>query len=177
MTRSPSILLYGVVLNFFIAVLFYGSLGMFSIAEDWIFPIAHYVLLYLSLLFLAIALPSFTFCVALEPGYLQKKYDFKLLVAELLEKDRDLLNLCSYCQLIKSPTSFHCQQCNRCVDLFDHHCPFLNNCLGLRNYKYFLTFVTSYFLFLVTMLGELIRNQYDIYKDRHADIVDENPWI
>lgn len=73
-------------------------------------------------------------------------------------KERDLMNLCTYCQLIKSETSFHCLFCGRCTEMFDHHCPFINNCLGHRNYKYFLLFILSYFMFLALISGEVIRN-------------------
>lgn len=67
------------------------------------------------------------------------------------------MNLCTYCQLIKSETSFHCLFCGKCTEMFDHHCPFINNCLGNRNYKYFLLFIFSYFLFLACTTAEVIR--------------------
>ncbi|XP_035704370.1 palmitoyltransferase ZDHHC1 isoform X2 [Folsomia candida] len=37
----------------------------------------------------------------------------------------------------------HCSICNKCVDNFDHHCRWLNQCVGGRNYKFFVITVVS----------------------------------
>jgi palmitoyltransferase len=38
-------------------------------------------------------------------------------------------------------SSKHCGYCNRCVVSFDHHCKWLNNCIGERNYLLFLVLI------------------------------------
>jgi len=37
--------------------------------------------------------------------------------------------------------SKHCIICNVCVDRFDHHCYWINNCIGKNNINYFVCFV------------------------------------
>lgn len=35
----------------------------------------------------------------------------------------------------------HCRRCDKCVEGFDHHCMWLNTCVGARNYRPWLVFV------------------------------------
>ena len=44
---------------------------------------------------------------------------------------------CGRCVRFKVERSHHCRQCNKCVLKMDHHCPWLANCIGFNNYKYF----------------------------------------
>ncbi|XP_042444392.1 protein S-acyltransferase 24-like isoform X1 [Zingiber officinale] len=49
--------------------------------------------------------------------------------------------LCATCKIVRPLRAKHCSTCDRCVEQFDHHCPWVSNCIGKRNKWHFLMFL------------------------------------
>jgi palmitoyltransferase ZDHHC4 len=82
-----------------------------------------------------------------DPGYLQQKKVFDL-VALLNEYEPS--SVCPDCESLRTPRSRHCNLCGRCVDRFDHHCPWVNNCIGRTNFRQFYAFLIVQAMYLAT---------------------------
>jgi len=53
--------------------------------------------------------------------------------------------VCVVCRACREMRSHHCRECGRCVSRLDHHCPWIDNCVGIGNQR-------MYFIFIVVLL-------------------------
>jgi hypothetical protein len=83
-----------------------------------------------------------------DPGFIKR--DQSLDFVELLE-NFESTSLCPDCEVIRTPRCRHCTLCEKCVDRFDHHCPWVNNCIGRSNFAYFYLFVLTQTVYLLSV--------------------------
>jgi polyferredoxin len=64
-------------------------------------------------------------------------------IAPLCPQAAAQLATCHICHIPVEPDTKHCGRCNKCVAAFDHHCLYLNTCIGRRNYRTFVALTTA----------------------------------
>jgi len=72
---------------------------------------------------------------------------------------------CKWCSKYKPDRTHHCRTCKRCILKMDHHCPWMYNCVGFFNYKYFyllLLYSLMTVLFIVITMSETVRRVIEI---------------
>ena len=110
-------------------------------------PHIPYLLTVIGLFWWINAVFNFQSAVWLSPGYCPRGDVGSTVVPhELYQFDPELKSgevdrYCRHCDCYKSWRAHHCSVCSRCVLKMDHHCPFVWNCVGYANYRYFYLFM------------------------------------
>lgn len=115
---------------------------------ELLLPVVFFLLVMLSvLLYFAVSL--------MDPGFVLTdtvKGSNEEMESMIPQSSTPRLRRCGYCLLQQPMRAKHCQTCKRCVRRFDHHCPWIENCVGERNHRWFIVYLLVQLLALLWAL-------------------------
>lgn len=104
---------------------------------DLLVPVLFFLLVGLSvLLYFAVSL--------MDPGFVltdSAKNSLEETEQMIPDSSTPRLRRCGYCLLLQPMRARHCATCGHCVRRFDHHCPWISNCVGERNHRVFVLYL------------------------------------
>lgn len=99
----------------------------------------------------ALLVVAYLKCIFVGPGSVPNdspwRYDAQLTQSQIEnlqlqeQKKSGARRHCKWCLKFKPDRCHHCRPCGTCVLKMDHHCPWVSNCIGFRNHKYFVLLV------------------------------------
>ena len=137
---GPDILYYVIIFSIssFFSIIFYSLKNQKYTIMKLLFLLGYF--------FYAV---TYTLLLILNPGIPTNKNNIDL---EELKKNYNQCNVCN-CIFYKNNDyiTFHCHECNICVENFDHHCTFASKCIGKNNkliFKLWLVSIPCYIIII-----------------------------
>ncbi|KAI3983278.1 hypothetical protein MKX01_013345 [Papaver californicum] len=122
---------------------------------------------------------SFITCIIMEPGHVPANFVLEIenggeVLDQGSNKNGGNSRFCDKCSTHKPPRTHHCRVCRRCVLKMDHHCVWINNCVGFVNYKPFfilILYATTASLYSTVMLIlDIYQKDWDSIRGQHLKL-------
>jgi ankyrin repeat protein len=86
----------------------------------------------------------------------------------LVKEEQSIEDYCLNCQIKQNSEIIHCLICNKCIEGFDHHCYWLNKCVGEKNINSFYHLLWamqthSFINFVISITGRNGKFNEDVY--------------
>ena len=128
--------------------------------------------IFINLILFGLSLISYFFLLTFESGYAKNDDLIKDANGEnplkfLIDQNEDIKKFCPICYIRKCNNIKHCFICDKCVEGFEHHCFWLNKCIGKGNkisYIIFIVINLFYALFSVYVSCLCISSDFNIIE-------------
>ncbi|KMZ90093.1 hypothetical protein PVMG_01460 [Plasmodium vivax Mauritania I] len=143
-----------------------------AFTSTWLFEKDIYYVSFLNLFFFTLTIYTFFKTSFMDPGIIPRQKSVLNIYDVIIQQYRETqpprqkevlingnfykLKYCYTCNIYRGIRTVHCSICDNCVEKFDHHCPWVGNCIGTRNYKYFVYFVFNLYILICITLGASI---------------------
>ncbi|SCM24810.1 palmitoyltransferase, putative [Plasmodium chabaudi adami] len=143
-----------------------------AFTSPWLFKKDIYLVTVFNLIFFVLTIYTFFKTSFMDPGIIPRQSSVLNLYDAIIEQQRGAqppkqkevlingvfykLKYCYTCNIYRGIRTVHCSICDNCVEKFDHHCPWVGNCIGARNYKYFIYFIFNLYILICITLGASI---------------------
>ena len=94
-------------------------------------------------------------------------------ILDVVEKGQEAEEFCPICLVKTQFRSKHCLICQMCVEEFDHHCFWVGNCIGKKNYSLFFAFLI--YILVNTLFNMGVNVYYLITEIRYDGTEQQNP--
>ncbi|KAI9104734.1 DHHC palmitoyltransferase-domain-containing protein [Phlyctochytrium arcticum] len=145
-----------------------------AIIRPWLTPITVNGGLFLLVLntILGLMMCNYALCVFSDPGKVKEGWEppglgmFGELPDTSLNADGTALinvpSFCTICNSFKPERTHHCRRCGRCVLRMDHHCEWLNTCIGHANHGHFIRFLVFLLLSCISLIFSVFARLVDL---------------
>ena len=153
-TKSIKNIIIAYVFQIIILIVFFCFIFPYMILNEnskilyWSFFLVYIIL---TMLFFIIHIKL----ICTNPGRPKKKLTFESIKQIMKKKEVKInfFNYCPKCIIRRSRRVKHCSICDECCEGFDHHCYWVNNCIGINNYKSFIFFLFLSFVDVIFILA------------------------